>query len=135
MNSTLHKLIFQREHFFQFFKFSLVGVSNTLLSLAIYYILILFEVNYILANTIAFIISVFNSYIWNNRFVFRKSESGHLKPLLKTYIAYGSTFILTTGLMYIMIDKLGISQLIAPLINLVITFPLNFLINKFWAFK
>lgn len=135
MNSALHKLLFQREHLFQFIKFSLVGVSNTLLSLAIYYILILFEVNYILANTIAFIISVLNSYIWNNRFVFRKRVSGHLKPLLKTYIAYGSTFILTTGLMYIMIEKLGITQLIAPLINLVITFPLNFLINKFWAFK
>lgn len=135
MKSALHKLFFQRTYFLQFIKFSLVGVSNTIISLAIYYILVLFEINYILANTLAFIISVLNSYYWNNRFVFKKSESGHLKPLLKTYIAYGSTFFLTTGLMYIMIEKIGISQLIAPLINLIITVPLNFIINKSWAFK
>ncbi|MEG2931919.1 MAG: GtrA family protein [Ruthenibacterium sp.] len=29
----------------------------------------------------------------------------------------------------------GVSEWIAPVINLVITIPLNFILNKFWTFK
>jgi putative flippase GtrA len=119
----------------QFFKFGIVGLSNTLLSLAIYYLLVGLGVHYIWANVIAFFISVLNAYYWNNRFVFRKSSEGHLKPLLKTYMTYGLTFLVSTGLLYLMVDQIGISKLIAPLINLIITIPFNFVANKFWAFK
>lgn len=119
----------------QFIKFGLVGLSNTLLSLAIYYLLVGLGVHYILANVIAFFISVLNAYYWNNRFVFQKSTAGHLRPLIKTYLTYGATFIASTILLYLMVDQWKVSQMIAPIINLTITIPLNFLANKFWAFK
>jgi len=119
----------------QFIGFGLVGVSNTLLSLGIYYALLYLGVHYLIANFAAFALSVLNAYYWNNRFVFRKSTAGHWKPLLRTYAAYGMTFLLGTGLMYLMVDVAGISNRIAPLLNLVVTIPLNFLVNKFWAFK
>lgn len=119
----------------QFIKFGIVGVSNTLISLGIYYILIYFNVNYIVANTIGFIVSVLNAYYWNNKYVFNKSEESNLKPLIKTFASYGLTFILSTVLLIIMVDYLNISQMIAPIVNLIITIPLNFLLNKFWAFK
>lgn len=119
----------------QFIKFGIVGLSNTLISLAIYYVLIYFKINYIIANTIAFIISVLNSYYWNSKFVFKKSDEGNLKPLIKTFMSYGTTFILSTILLFVMVDYLNISEIIAPILNLIITIPLNFLLNKFWAFK
>ena len=119
----------------QFLKFGIVGISNTLLALAIYYALVFFGVNYILSNTVAFAISVLNAYYWNRKFVF--GQSGKSKPvqLAKVYAAYGLTFLLSTGLLFLMVDVLGISELVAPLINLCVTVPLNFLLNKFWAFK
>lgn len=119
----------------QFIKFGIVGVSNTLISLLIYYALIYFNINYIVANTFGFIVSVLNSYYWNSKYVFDKSDKGHLKPVIKTFISYGITFILSTILLIIMVDYLNISQIIAPILNLIITIPLNFLLNKFWAFK
>lgn len=119
----------------QFIKFGIVGVSNTLISLLIYYLLIHFKTNYIVANTIGFIVSVLNSYYWNNKFVFKKSDDGNLKPIIKTFVSYGITFVLSTILLVIMVDYLNISQIIAPILNLIITIPLNFLLNKFWAFK
>ena len=121
--------------FRQFVRFGLVGVSNTLLSLGIYYLLVFLRVDYIVANTVAFVVSVLNAYYWNNRFVFSKTTKGHVRPLLKTYVAYGSTFLLGTLLLYVMVDLLGVSKYIAPLLNLVVTIPLNFLINRFWAFR
>jgi len=118
----------------QFIKFGIVGVSNTLISLGIYYTLVYFGVHYLLANLIAFLLSVLNAYFWNSRFVF-KSKGNVLKKLVKVYAAYGFTLLLSTTLLYLMVDIIGISQLIAPLINIAITVPINFLLNKFWSFK
>lgn len=119
----------------QFIKFGIVGVSNTLLSLAIYYILVFINVNYLIANIIAFIISVLNAYYWNNKYVFKSNNNSTFKKLIKVYLSYGITFVLGTVLLYVMVDYMHISKYIAPIINLIITIPLNFLLNKLWAFK
>jgi len=128
-----------KEDFFhvilQFIKFGMVGISNTLISLSIYYILNFLKINYILSYTIAFFISVINAYYWNNKYVFKKSGNQQLFRFLKVFISYGLTFLLSTGLLILMVDELSISDKIAPLIILIITIPLNFLLNKFWAFK
>ena len=121
--------------FKQFIKFGLVGVSNTFISLGTYYLLYFLGLNYLIANTIGFVVSVLNSYYWNNKYVFKKTQNGHLKPLIKTFLSYGSTFLLSTFLLFVMVQYFGISEIFAPIISLVITIPLNFLINKFWAFK
>ena len=62
-------------------------------------------------------------------------ESGNKKEsLVKTYISYGFSFILSTLLLYLQVNILGISQAVAPIINIMITTPINFLMNKFWTF-
>ena len=120
----------------QFLKFGVVGTSNTLLFLAIYYVLVLFAgVHYILANAIAFSISVLNAYYWNSKYVFKGNTGNMPKQLAKVYASYGTTFLVSTGLLFLMVDTIGISEVVAPVINLGVTVPLNFLLNKFWAFR
>lgn len=123
----------------QFIKFGIVGVSNTLISLAIYYILVYFNCNYIVANTIGFIISVLNAYYWNNKYVFKSKEElgkrDKIKKLVKVYMSYGVTFVLSTVLLYVMVDLMHISEYLAPILNLCVTVPINFVMNKLWAFK
>ena len=118
----------------QFIKFGIVGVSNTLISLAIYYVLVFIGLHYILSNAIAFLISVLNAYYWNRKYVFRSRES-KATVLPKIYATYGFTFFLGTGLLFLMVDIIGISNLVAPLLNLFITTPTNFVLNRFWVFK
>lgn len=129
----------------QFVKFGIVGVSNTAISYGIN-VLVLKVLqpygvgwDYIAGNTIAFLLSVLWSFYWNNKYVFKTGEGKNrnlLKALLKTYIAYGFTgIILTNILSYVWIDFFGVSKYVAPLINLIISIPLNFIINKAWAFK
>lgn len=120
----------------QFFRFCLVGVSNTGISLGIYYLFIIFSEDlYLLGNTVGFFVSVLNAYYWSNRFVFQKTEKGHIKPLLKTYLAYGITFLCSTGLLYVLVQYVHVEEAIAPLITLMVTIPLNFLLNKYWSFN
>lgn len=119
----------------QFIKFGLVGFSNAVVLYGVYYLLLKTGMHYILAYIIAFVISVLNAYLWNNRFVFKNSSESFLKKILKVYASYTFTFLLSTLLLYVWVDLLHVSEKIAPIINIVITTPINFLMNKLWAFR
>lgn len=129
----------------QFIKFGIVGVSNTVISylinIAVLFLLQPYQLNwdYIAGNIISFILSVLWSFYWNNRMVFTLKEGKSRsiwKTLLKAYIAYGFTGIFLNNILsWLWVSKMGISKYIAPLINLIISIPLNFVINKLWTFK
>lgn len=123
----------------QFIKFGLVGVSNTVISYFLYIVFTIRGFHYMAANFCAFAVSVLNSFFWNNRYVFKTKtgEKRHWLPVLaKTYVAYGITgLVLNSVLLYIEVDLFEMNELLAPIINLVITIPFNFIINKFWAYK
>lgn len=133
------------EAFFQFVKFAIVGVSNTLVSYLINVMTLMmlqrtaFEYDYMIANVAGFSLSVLWSYYWNNKLVFTLSQGekrNPLKTLLKTYMAYGfSGFVLNNVLSTIWIQGFGFSKYIAPILNLPFSMPVNFLINKLWAYR
>ena len=120
--------------FAQFIKFGLIGVSNTLVALGVYYSLLFAGLHYITAHAGGFVISVLNAYYWNGKFVFKTNDGKKTVRLAKVYVSYGITFLLSTAMLFLMVDILGISGLIAPVINLFFTVPANFLLNKFWVF-
>lgn len=146
----------------QFIKFGIVGVSNTLICEGIYCILVFVDVPYLLAYFIGFVLSVLNAYYWSNKYVFKQEEGSTRiwwKVLLKTYIAYFWGFLVSSLLLILWIDTIEIAKYLGPLeafmknigwtrldasllgeilaagINLLITVPMNFVINKFWAYK
>ena len=119
----------------QFIKFGIVGVSNTLIFFAAYYPLVWFGVHYILANFIGFVLGTLNSFYWNRKFVFKQTDGNKTKQLIKVFMAYGLTVFLSTVLLFLLVDIIGISEFIAPLISFCFTIPTNFLLNKFWVFR
>ena len=124
--------------FWQFIKFGMVGASNTLISLVIYYIGLYLNVHYVLSNVLGFIAGTLNAYYWNNKYVFKKEEGEErstAKSVTKVFISYGISLGLSTVLLVLWVDVLHISERIAPLLNLCVTIPLNFVMNKFWAFR
>lgn len=137
----------KEEVLFQFVKFGIIGISNTVISYVVYLVCLgslksmnLFrEWDYLIAQVIAFILSVAWSFYWNNKFVFTVSDPlkrSILKALLKCYISYSFTgIILNSILLIIWIQLLNISEFIAPIFNLLISVPINFIINKVWTFK
>jgi len=124
-----------QELFNQFIKFGVIGVSNTLIHLAIYYSLSYLGAHYILAHVTGFVVSVLNAYYWNNKYVFTKTDTVVLRTVLKVFVSYGITFLVSTLTLFIMVHYIGISDKIAPIINLLFTVPVNFLLNKYWAFQ
>ena len=131
--------------FLQFVKFGMVGVTNSVLSYLINIAVLLalkpanVRWDYIAGNVISFLLSVLWSFYWNNKYVFTKNEGetrNLWRALLRAYASYGFTgLILNNILSFIWIDLFGISKYVAPMINLIVSVPINFIMNKFWAFK
>lgn len=123
---------------FQFVKFGIVGVCNAIVMLSVYYLILWINKDlYILGNILGYMCGILCSYLLNSRFVF-KADGGakHSKTsIIKVYISYGITLLLQTVLLYVMVNYLSINEHIAPLINICITTPVNFLLNKCWAFR
>ena len=119
----------------QFVKFGLVGVSNTVISIVIYNALLFIGVHYIIAYTVAFLVSVVNAYIWNKKFVFNRQPAGGRKTFFRVFLSYGSTYLLGMGMLYVLVRYAGISERLAQILILFVTIPVNFLLNKLWAFK
>lgn len=122
----------------QFVKFGIVGLSNTLIHYVTYLICIYLGCHYLVASVIGFAISVTNAFYWNNKYVFKKGEKEERslwKAYIKTVASYSCTSLfLENILLVVWVDVFHIDQRIAPLITLIITIPLNFLLNKYWAF-
>lgn len=128
------KRIANKESVIQFIKFGLVGLSNTFIGLGLYYLLLWLGANYLISNALSWVISVFNAFYWNNKFVFKTTNSW-LTALFRTYLSYGFSFLVSTFLLYAFVEWCGVSKIVAPLVCLLVTIPLNFLLNKFWTFK
>lgn len=124
---------------FQFVQFGIVGLSNTVISYLVYSLLVFLGLFYIFASIIAFVVSVLNSFFWNNKYVFKKNngkDRSNVKSLIRTFISYGlSGLLLQNILLFVLIDIFEISKYIAPVFCLLITVPLNFILNKFWVFR
>ena len=139
----------QWDSLFQFVKFGIVGVWNTIFSYTINIVCLLifqrtgildmYDLDMYVANLISFAISVLVSFLLNSKFVFtlNEGESRNFgRALLKSYLSYGFTGIfLNNVLAYIWVSILGISKFIAPVFSLFIAIPINFLMNKLWAFR
>lgn len=142
-----HTKLFQIPIMRQFVKFGIIGLSNTCLSYVLYLIFLsAFENNhmfskcdYLISSVLTFCICTVWSYYWNNRITFKKTageQRSVLSSFVKTLISYSLTgLFLHNILLYIMVEGFGVAKQIVPLLNLIITVPLNFLLNKYWAFK
>lgn len=135
------------EGFLQFVRFGLVGVSNTIVSYGLYVICLLIlqknglfpKSDYLVSQIVSFVIGVLWAFYWNDKYVFtlKQGEQRSLwKSLIKTYISYSFTgLFLNSILLVLWIQICHIPDIIAPLFNLIVSVPINFVVNKLWAFK
>ena len=133
------KILKCSESLWQFIKFGIVGLGNTIISFSIYYIFIYIDPNlYLWGSFVGWIVSVANAFYWGNKVVFKVEDdelNTKVKRFFKSYITYGFTFLLTQALLFLQVSIWDVSEIIAPIINLIITIPLNFIINKIWTFN
>jgi len=140
LKTLIKRFIFRFPSFFQFLKFSLVGVSNTLIDFLIYFILTRwvdwFRVHYLLANALAFVIAVTNSYFLNQIWTFKNQQEkkSYLK-YFKFILANSFTLILVQVTLFVLVNYFSVFDLFSKILVILISVVSNFLLSKFVIFK
>ncbi len=119
----------------QFVKFGIVGVSNTLLSFAVYTLLLkVFGVWYIAASAIAFTVGAVNGFLLNRRWTFREHVGDALTPVRWT-VVQGCGLLTNLGLVALLVEAGGLDELIAQACATAIVTVLTFAANRAWTFR
>jgi putative flippase GtrA len=119
---------------FQIAKYGLVGISGYLLNLAVYAALVRGAgISYLAAAPLAFVAAVTNNYLLNRVWTFRHRRGHFVHQGARFFIvalcALGASLVILTSLVELGVDEIG-----AQAIAIVVVTPINFLSNKFWSF-
>jgi putative flippase GtrA len=119
----------------QFVKFGIVGVSNTLLSFAVYTVLLKgFGMWYLAASAISFAVGAINGFLWNRRWTFRGHVGDALTPL-RWFVVQGCGLVANLGLVYLFVHDVGMGELVGQACAIAIVVVFTFLANRAWTFR
>ena len=131
--------------FIQIFKFGIVGIINTFISTVLTYTFLFlfkkfsffsgnFDNQIFISSFLGFSLSFFNAYFWNKKFVFG-GKKDNTRSFFKSYFCYFLSWSISYVLTYVLTNIIFFPKIYIPILSLTVTVPLNFLANKFWAFK
>ncbi len=112
----------------QFLKFLVVGCANTGLGLIVYWILNVF-IDYQLAYALAYIAGIVFSYVLNAKWVFNANL--HWKTFVIFPLVYVVQLLLNMFLLHIFVERFGWSETWAPIVVIILSIPVTFLLSKF----
>lgn len=119
----------------QLAKFCAVGASGYVVNLVVFAIGVHgFGLHYLVAATCSFLVAVTNNYAWNRVWTFR-GQRGHvayqgLRFLVVSTIALAANLLILHALV-----QVGLVEVLAQAIAIVLVTPLNFVGNKVWSFR
>lgn len=122
------KIFIKKSIHSEFFRFLLVGVSNTLVSYVVFLLLLPF-LSYLYAYTLSFCVAVVNSYFMNVFFVFRRKVS--LNSFLRFPLVYIGQYFLGASILWLLVGKFKLEPACAMVVVIVVTVPITFFACRF----
>ena len=125
----------QPHNWMQLAKFCAVGASGYAVNLGVFSALLLGAgIHHLPAATASFLVAVTNNYTWNRLWTFRGAR-GHvayqgLRFLVVAICALVANLVALEALVW-----LGLPEIPAQAIAIVLVMPLNFVGNKLWSFR
>ncbi len=130
------KFFIKKDTSMQFVKFSIVGLSNTLLDVGVFQLLTMYTpIYYVIANLISFSFGVLNSYLWNRIWTFKSPNKKISKEFTRFVIISMVGLVLNTLFLSIFIEIFNYPSLTGKILATVLVLIWNFCMSKFWAFK
>ncbi|NMM61824.1 YfhO family protein [Clostridium sp. P21] len=122
-----NNLINKESSIYNFLRFGIIGVINTIHYYIWYLFLLWLKVPYVISHTIAFTFSMIGSYFLNCFFTFK------VKPTLKKFIKYPLTtlanYLVSTFSLILLVKILKVNPSIAALLASIIPIPITFIMT------
>ena len=113
------------------------GGCTTLVNLVCFFVLRQCGVELNIANVISIIVAIIFAYIVNSKYVFQdKCETlkDHIQPLCKFVSARLLTMVIEVGGVWLLVEKLGMSDMVGKFCTQFIVLALNYIFSKFFVF-
>lgn len=123
LSNDLMRNILQKE----IIRYLIVGGLNTVVTYVLY-LLILNVSNITIAYTTSYILGILISYFLNVIFVFKTKVS--IKKFFQFPLVYVVQYFLNTFFLIILVKNLNVNEKLAPLIILIISIPITFILTK-----
>ncbi|MDD5769716.1 MAG: GtrA family protein [Candidatus Gracilibacteria bacterium] len=118
-----------------FIKYSIVGVSSTLVDLVFLYIFVdIFKINLYFGVVFSFLLAVINGFILNKIWTFQNKSNKYKRQFAKFLLVSIIGLFLTLILMYIFVDFLNVYYLFSKVFTSIIVLFWNYFGNRFWTF-
>ncbi len=119
----------------QFVKFGIVGVSNTLITLAVYTVLLkVVGVWYLAASAIGFIVGATNGFLLNRRWTFRDHVGDALTPV-RWGVVQTCGLAVNEVLLYVFVHDARLDKLLAQVCATAVVTVTTFFANRAWTFR
>lgn len=109
-------------------RFLVFGSVNTLIAYLLY-LLLLQLLPYVLAYSIAYVVGIFTSYCLNARFVF--NQKLQVAAALRYPVIYIVQYVLGLGLLYALVERAGMPEVIAPFVIAILMIPVGYLLSRY----
>jgi len=134
INFFRYKNILEIKALYQFFRFSVVGISHNLSGYIIYLSIAYTGLDPKLIISIFYPIGVLYAYFANKTFTFKNTER-HTKILFKYFFIQFLGFIINLSLLFICVDKLSFPHQLVQLFAIVIVAIFLFVGQKYFVFS
>lgn len=125
----------RRANWEQLVKFCVVGASGYVVNLAVFALLVRGAgLHYAVAAVGSFVVAVTNNYLWNRVWTFR-SQRGHVMWQGARFLVVSVTALVANLVVLAALVALGVDELVAQAIAIVLVTPVNFVGNKLWSFR
>jgi putative flippase GtrA len=119
----------------QLCRFAVVGASGYVVNLIVFGFMLEFVTSVrFFASATAFVISLANNFFWNRRWTFAAKDQDVGFQAARFFVVSVCAFVLAYLLLELLAAGMGLPNLLAQAIALVIVTPLNFLGNRLWSF-
>lgn len=134
MNINKLKINTSKNYFHEILKYGFVGILNTIVGYGTYFILIKFNMYYILSSIISQIIGMTHSYVWNKYFTFRSNQKS-LMEIIKFISVALSTYFINLFLLMVLVEVYHIDKAFSGFLSISIVTFISFLGHKFISFR
>ena len=119
------------------FLYFFVGIGATLVEWLLFWICTEFlSIHYLIATTVAMIISTFANWLFGRLLLFRNhSGTGVKKEILSIYVASIVGWIANMVIMWTMVNCLNIHQMLSKIVATGVVFIYNYLVRKMVIYK
>ena len=116
-------------------RYLVVGVIGMIISVFTYWLCRKFEMHYVVANVISWIITVIIVYVLNRKYVFKSKSGKIIREFTSFVVVRIFTLFLETGTIWLVVDAVHGDDVVGKFLGQFVVIVSNYLFSKFFIFK